>query len=134
MNYISYYDDTGKYTYITIKTGDEKLPAKGVYLGRVDIDKQYHDIKTDKPVDKPERPSYAHVFSYGTKKWEIEAAAAWLIVRTERARLLAKSDWVVTKALETGSSIDPEWASYRQALRDVTLQADPEQIQWPLEP
>jgi hypothetical protein len=40
-------------------------------------------------------------------------------LRRERDRLLAESDWLVTKAAETGVQIPAEWAAYRQALRDL---------------
>lgn len=134
MNYISHYDVHGKYTYVTIASADQVFPATGIYIGKAEIGKQYHDSETNKPVDIPERSTYAHVFNYATKKWELEESAAWGLVRTQRDSLLAKTDWRVTKALESGQAMDSEWILYRQALRDVTLQADPEHIEWPQEP
>ena len=44
-----------------------------------------------------------------------------------RDRFLADSDWVVTKAVEAGEAVDADWATYRQALRDL-----PESDSWPL--
>jgi hypothetical protein len=44
-------------------------------------------------------------------------------VRASRDTLLAECDWVAVKAFETGSSVSTEWATYRQALRDVPDQA-----------
>lgn len=64
---------------------------------------------------------------------EIEAAK-WKEIRAFRDQLLSQSDWVVTKALETGNSVDPAWMAYRQALRDITLQTSPDLIVWPLIP
>jgi hypothetical protein len=40
-------------------------------------------------------------------------------MRSRRDRMLADTDWVVIKALETGSDVDPAWKTYRQALRDL---------------
>ena len=41
-------------------------------------------------------------------------------IRDQRDRLLAESDWVTIKALETNALIPSDWAAYRQALRDIT--------------
>jgi hypothetical protein len=59
------------------------------------------------------------------------AAAA----RRERDRLLSSSDWVVTKAYETGVPVPSSWAQYRKELRDVTLQPGfPRNVVWPEPP
>lgn len=39
-------------------------------------------------------------------------------LRRERDRLLAESDWVVTRSVETGNPVPAAWVAYRQALRD----------------
>lgn len=41
-------------------------------------------------------------------------------VRSQRDNLLASTDWLVIKAQETGVAMDQVWATYRQALRDIT--------------
>tara|TARA_B100000212_G_C27181202_1_gene450381 strand:- start:42 stop:323 length:282 start_codon:yes stop_codon:yes gene_type:complete len=61
-------------------------------------------------------------------------ARKWVVIRGQRDSLLTKSDWVVTKSLETGVSISNDWKTYRQALRDVPTQSDPDNITWPTEP
>lgn len=58
----------------------------------------------------------------------------WNIVRLQRDRLLAETDWHVIKATETAQPIPQDWANYRQALRDVTNQPDPFNILWPVPP
>ena len=61
-----------------------------------------------------------------------EAATA---VRAERDKLLASCDWMAIKAFEAGSAVSAEWATYRQALRDVTAQEGfPNEITWPTKP
>ena len=53
-------------------------------------------------------------------------------VRASRNQKLTESDWVVIKALEAGGPQDFAWASYRQALRDITAQPGfPWTITWP---
>ena len=56
-------------------------------------------------------------------------------VRSDRDQRLAKTDWRVVKALEAGALQDFAWATYRQALRDVTAQDGfPWNVTWPVEP
>ena len=53
-------------------------------------------------------------------------------VRATRDSKLAESDWRVIKAAETSTTLDSAWATYRQALRDVTSQSGfPWTITWP---
>ena len=55
--------------------------------------------------------------------------------RDTRDRLLSECDWVVVKALESSQSIPTEWATYRQALRDIPQQVGfPVTIDWPVKP
>jgi malate synthase len=53
-------------------------------------------------------------------------------VRKKRDDLLKESDWVVVKAFETNTAIPANWATYRQALRDIPQQTDfPSNVIWP---
>lgn len=61
-------------------------------------------------------------------------AQKWQGIRLQRNRLLSETDWVVTKASETGVAVSDEWKTYRQALRDVPTQSDPDNITWPTKP
>ena len=63
-----------------------------------------------------------------------EAAAS---VRTQRDSKLAESDWMVIKSAETGIALATEWATYRQALRDITTHANFPYLtdtDWPTKP
>lgn len=60
--------------------------------------------------------------------------AEWATVRAERDRLLAATDWWVIRALEGGPAMTAAQTEYRQALRDITLQPDPFNIVWPVQP
>ena len=56
-------------------------------------------------------------------------------IRIDRNKKLSDTDWVVIKAVETNSSLPPDWISYRQALRDISQQSGfPWDIEWPIEP
>tara|TARA_R100000654_G_scaffold27588_1_gene51853 strand:+ start:2510 stop:2791 length:282 start_codon:yes stop_codon:yes gene_type:complete len=61
-------------------------------------------------------------------------ADKWKMIRLERNALLLQTDWVVTKASETGVAVSDDWKNYRQALRDVPTQSDPDNITWPTKP
>jgi hypothetical protein len=63
---------------------------------------------------------------------DAEAATA---VRAERDKLIASCDWMAIKAFEGGTTVSTEWATYRQALRDVSAQEGfPNDITWPEKP
>lgn len=53
-------------------------------------------------------------------------------IKFERNILLANSDW--TQMPDVAIANKTEWAAYRQALRDITTQADPFNIVWPTPP
>ena len=56
-------------------------------------------------------------------------------VRAKRDQKLAECDWRVIKAIESNQPQDFQWASYRQALRDVPSQAGfPWEVIWHQEP
>ena len=80
------------------------------------------------------RPSDAHTFDRVTVSWVLDQAAAWAVVRADRDRRLAATDWRLLRAAETGVPVDSVWLDYRQALRDITKQPDPTAIEWPSAP
>ena len=56
-------------------------------------------------------------------------------VRTSRDAKLKESDWMVIRSAETGVALDSNWATYRQALRDVSAQEGfPHNVVWPTKP
>jgi hypothetical protein len=56
----------------------------------------------------------------------------WREVRAERTILLKACDY--TQLPDYPSEQKEEWATYRQALRDITNQDDPYNINWPTAP
>lgn len=60
----------------------------------------------------------------------------WVIVRAERDKRLLESDWSDTASAQTrlSSEVLAQWATYRQALRDITKQNNPFMIVWPDKP
>ena len=61
-------------------------------------------------------------------------AQKWVVVRMERNSKLQESDWVAARASETGVAVSDDWKTYRQALRDIPTQSDPDNITWPTMP
>jgi len=60
--------------------------------------------------------------------------AQWRTVRSLRGMKLSKSDWTQLPDAPLTTAQKADWATYRQALRDITNQADPFNITWPNEP
>ena len=56
----------------------------------------------------------------------------WQAVRTQRDLRLMACDW--TQLPDVPLTTKEAWASYRQALRDITQQSDPFEIVWPARP
>jgi len=56
---------------------------------------------------------------------------AEMLIRSKRDRLLSDTDWMAM----SDNTMTPAWASYRQALRDVTAQEGfPFSVDWPTKP
>lgn len=56
-------------------------------------------------------------------------------VRQSRDDKLKETDWMVIRSAETSVALAAEWATYRQALRDVTSQSGfPWEVTWPTQP
>ena len=66
------------------------------------------------------------------------------LLREKRDELLAETDWVVTKATETGVAVSGAWKTYRQELRDLPANSTPKvdsynnldltSVTWPTKP
>ena len=75
---------------------------------------------------------------------ELNNAEPLRLLRVERDKRLTESDWVVTKATETGGAVSDAWKTYRQALRDLPASASPKldsfyeldltSVTWPTKP
>ena len=78
------------------------------------------------------------------KMTEMDNVAPGAALRTQRDQYLKETDWVVTKAMENGTSVPTNWKTYRQALRDLPASSTPKldangnldhsSISWPTKP
>tara|TARA_R100001460_G_scaffold29336_1_gene58351 strand:- start:2442 stop:2711 length:270 start_codon:yes stop_codon:yes gene_type:complete len=57
-------------------------------------------------------------------------AQKWKSIRADRNAKLAATDWRASSDL----TLSDDWKTYRQALRDVPTQSDPDNITWPTKP
>ena len=75
---------------------------------------------------------------------EMEAEEPVRLLRIERDKRLAATDWKVVKAKETGTNLSADFKAYRQALRDLPSTATPtlnemgdldlSSVTWPTDP
>ena len=75
---------------------------------------------------------------------ELDAEEPVRLLRIERDKRLAATDWKVVKAKETGTNLSAAFKEYRQALRDLPSTATPtldergdldlSSVTWPTEP
>lgn len=69
------------------------------------------------------------------KKTNLPAFDHWESLRTKRTNLLKACDWTQAPDSPLSDSKKTEWATYRQALRDVPSNTtDPKVVTWPTEP
>jgi hypothetical protein len=65
---------------------------------------------------------------------QAEIDEKWYYVRAERNNFLSSCDWTQVNDSPLSQVDKDAWATYRQALRDITLQQDPFNIIWPVSP
>lgn len=120
--------------------GYELPPASALPPGRKavatngELDGRSHRYLDGDLVNVGASPSEHHRYDMLARRWALDADAAWAVIRSQRDRLLARTDWVALRAADRGEPVPPEWLAYRQALRDVTEQQDPLNIAWPVAP
>ena len=65
------------------------------------------------------KPTGFYVWT-GAKKWELDSGRVMATLRAERNMRLAECDWTQTADAPFTDEKKAEWATYRQALRDIT--------------
>ena len=88
-----------------------------------------------------EKPTAAEITA---KIAELDAEEPVRLLRIERDKKLAATDWKVVKAKELGTNLSADFKAYRQALRDLPSTATPtldergdldlSSVTWPTEP
>ena len=73
---------------------------------------------------------------------ELQAAEPMRLLRIERKKLLQETDWIATIDYPGTVEVQEQWLDYRQALRDLPANSDPQldengnliNINWPTQP
>lgn len=103
--------------------------------GKADYATQY--IENEIVVDLPTKPNGEFFFNYTTKQWEFNREVAEKKILKQRDKLLSEGPDRINPIW--WNSMTPiqqqEWIYYRQALLDITDQAEyPEFVMWPQPP
>lgn len=85
---------------------------------------------------------YSQTISQINEEWvqiwsetELPLGQASENIRKYRDYLLSSTDWIVAVSYERGETVPVAWATYRQALRDITAQPGfPHDVVWPEKP
>ena len=103
-----------------------------VTYSSAEAEKEYtNSVEWRKPDGSVSMPPSDFVLDYSVVGPVVEL----LMLREERNKKLAATDWVVTKAFETGGGVPESWKTYRQALRDITISTQSIfSVTWPTEP
>ena len=125
------------------KIGDAILASYGIFHVMPDA-RPEHDPLVQVLVRDPEPNNNETAVNeetgetYETGRWVIGYTVeskpldqAQTAVRNQRERFLSATDWMAL----SDNTMTPEWASYRQALRDITEQTGfPYSVIWPTKP
>jgi len=145
---VSTVDLSGETGYTIVECTDEDVQARLAQLGDYQAEGVYNikyyvakrDAEEIKDVDgnshDPKQYVQSHFVGQDDTKDARILAEKWANVRAERDRKIAATDWRVIVASESdeGSDLPTKWKTYRTNLRDITEQADPDNITWPTEP
>lgn len=96
-------------------------------------------VFSELPMNPSMPPTLGSMWNIKTNKWdapEIPVEQKVAETRYKRTQLMAACDWTDTLSAKTrlGDAAYEAWQTYRQSLRDITLQADPFNIVWPVAP
>jgi hypothetical protein len=137
MNYTIYNQTTGQISRI-VQTNEIELQLQE---GESYIEGSYNDINyyiaDSEPVEISAKPSPYAEFDYVTKEWVLNSNLAVADITKRRLQLLVGSDWTDTLSAKTrlGDNLYNQWQTYRQALRDITVQSGyPFEVVWPAVP
>lgn len=143
-----YRTDDGTFTgrsYIgqTARVADKTPPGCAPIEARLVADWQSQRVDPATGLVQDWQPPSPEATEWETWSWDASTrrwvsvptqATRWRAVRAERDRRLAETDWIALRGLDRGEPIPKSWRDYRQALRDITTQTDPDAIVWPTPP
>jgi len=136
MNFTIYNTTTGQ----IIQSGfcldvSIQIIPDGCALLEIESDPLSQYIDNGQLINIPARPSLEHEFDYSSKSWVLNINSLKEFIANKRNNLLYKSDWTQLPNGPLSEQQQSQWATYRQALRDITTQSGyPANITWPTKP
>tara|TARA_R110002020_G_scaffold141525_2_gene313224 strand:+ start:163 stop:684 length:522 start_codon:yes stop_codon:yes gene_type:complete len=125
-------DYSGETGYTIVKCTDEDVHARLVQLSDYQAEGVYNikwsDTKTKVTVDEVEIET--HFVGDDSAKDARILADKWANVRKDRNRKLTETDYLAL----SDNTLSDAMKTYRQDLRDVPTQSDPDNITWPSKP
>ena len=113
------------------KIGDTLLAQYGIYHVMPETQPDYDSLVQALVRDLEPSNSEAGRWVIGYTVEDKPQDEAEDAVRNQRAHLLSDTDWMAL----SDNTMTPEWATYRQALRDITGQTGfPYDVVWPTKP
>lgn len=104
------------------------------FTGQLPVDGYQYAIE----VQQQEDDSWAQVMvqiEISEERYLNNVAVQTQVVKADRDRMIASTDWIVTKSIEEGTSVSQAWKDFRQALRDIPEQEGfPFNVTWPTLP
>jgi len=139
---------TGEIVYIITPNEKDDFANGGVYGGlrawhdtdslfvANQIADYYHNGTTF--VQKAARPSMWYEYNWSNHTWEFNSTGFWAKVRADRDYMLNETDYIMMADSTFTAEKKAEWATYRQAVRDVPANnssvTDYDDIVWPTAP
>lgn len=83
----------------------------------------------------PTKPGDNYDYDYTNKAWVLNSTTSALSIRATRDQYLTACDWTQGADSPLTTAVKTTWATYRQALRDITKQPTfPASVTWPTPP
>ena len=131
-------DYSGETEYTIVECTDEDVQARLNQLGEYSAEGVYNITWSDSKVSAVTGQDEAgeditiqtHFSGNDTTKDARLLADKWTAVRRDRDNRLSQTDYLAL----SDSTLADNMTTYRQALRDVPSQADPDNITWPVKP
>ena len=101
--------------YITSALIELKPGAEWALRGDTYADLEWLDKTQTKPTED----------EINTKITELESAEPFRLLRIERNKLIAETDWTQLKDIDLDIIRERNWKNYRQALRDLPAKSNP---------
>lgn len=114
------------------------IPSQGWEgIDNLQIHEEYYR-KDEQWVHRGPRPTPSHIWDTDSESWVFNSEDFWNVVRAERNKKLAESDWTQTADSPLHDSVKAAWRNYRTQLRDLpSVQSGTttlSQIEWPEPP